>query len=473
MGRGPSHSAVEPAFRKTLASAPMRRPSDFTAAIRLVLALLLSGWTNAFAGEPARVVILTPHPEEIRREFDAGFRRWHQERFGVPVSVEWRDYGGSGDAQRILESEYRSRPEGIGIDVFFGGGPEPYHSLADLGLLARHRPDPRILEGVPRVAHGVELYDTNHLWFGACLASFGILQNTRVQRELGLPRAARWTDLADPRYLGWVGAGDPRNSGTMNNMFEAFLQYHGWEAGWSHLTRIAANIRSFDRISSTTAKECALGQVACAFAIDYYGFIQIAAVGPGQMEMVLPADFTAVTPDGVARLRGGPNPETAGRFLDYLLSAEAQRLWYLPAGVPGGPVQSTLERLPIRPDVYARDRDRSRILLNPFELKQDFHYDTRLAGRRRSVVRALFGAALIDPHPELQRAWKHLIAVGLPPAAVEELGRPLVTESEAEALLKEGWGRRDGAERRIRTTIAWQKRALERYERLARWPEAP
>lgn len=449
----------------------MRKVFELLKSVRILLVLLAIPRLDAV--DPSRVVVLSPHPEEIRREFGTGFREWHRERFGSPAEVEWRDYGGSGDAQRILESEFRSRPEGIGIDVFFGGGPEPYLALSDASLLARHGPDPLILAGIPRVAGGVELYDTNRLWFGACLASFGILQNTRVQRELGLPRATRWEDLADPRYFGWVGAGDPRNSGTMNNMFEAFLQHYGWEGGWSRLARIAANIRSFDRISSTTAKECALGQVACAFSIDYYGFIQIAAVGPGQMEMVLPADFTAITPDGVALLRGGPNPTVAGRFLDYLLSAEAQRLWYLPQGTPGGPALATLERLPIRPDVYAQDHGRSRILLNPFELKQDFHYDTRLAGRRRSVVRALFGATLIDPHPELRRAWKHLIEVGLPPEAVEELGRPMITEAEAERWLREGWGRRENAGRRLQATIEWQRRALERYERLARWPKAP
>ena len=73
-----------------------------------------------------------------------------------------------------------------------------------------------MLEGIATHANGAEVYDPGHGWYGACLSSFGILQNTRVQRLVGLPEVKRWEELADPRLAGWVGAGDPRLSGTMN-----------------------------------------------------------------------------------------------------------------------------------------------------------------------------------------------------------------------------------------------------------------
>jgi len=444
----------------------MRVPNILPRLAGLVL-LLLAARVRGQAPEVARVVVLTPHPEEIRSEFQRGFTNWYGKTFGGAARIEWRDYGGSGDAQRIVESEFKSRPDGIGIDVFFGGGPEPFLALADQKLLSPHSAGPGVLEGIPRVANGVEIYDTQRLWFGACLSSFGILQNTRVQQLAGLPRATRWEDLADPKFFGWVGAGDPRNSGTMNNMFEAFLQFYGWEQGWTKLAQIAGNVRSFDRISSTTAKECALGQVACAFCIDYYGFIQISTAGATNMELVLPRDFTAISPDGVAILKGAPNRETAGRFMDFLLSDEGQLLWYLPLGAKDGPVANALERLPVRPALYASRGGESRIRLNPFELTQKFQYDARLAGKRRGVVRALFGALMIDPHPELKRAWKRLIERGLPAAEVAEFGRPPITEAEATRMIKDGWGRRENAEPRLRMGIRWQREALEKYRRIA------
>ena len=106
--------------------------------LRFLLALLLVPTGLAAVPAAARVVVLTPHPEEIRSEFKRGFETWHRERFGEPAEVEWRDYGGSGDAQRIVESEFRSRPGGIGIDVFFGGGTEPFQALAEQKLLTAH-----------------------------------------------------------------------------------------------------------------------------------------------------------------------------------------------------------------------------------------------------------------------------------------------------------------------------------------------
>ena len=37
--------------------------------------------------DAASVIIITPHPEQIRNEFGDGFARWHQARFGTPATV--------------------------------------------------------------------------------------------------------------------------------------------------------------------------------------------------------------------------------------------------------------------------------------------------------------------------------------------------------------------------------------------------
>lgn len=417
------------------------------------------------ASGAAPLILVSPHPEEIRVEFEQGFGAWHRARYQEEVRLEWRDVGGSSDAQRFVESEFTRRPAGIGIDLFFGGGPEPFLALAEKRLVEPHRPAAELQAGLPRMANGVEIHDPAGAWHGACLSSFGILQNLRVQQRVGLPRVARWEELARPELSGWVGAGDPRNSGTMNNMFEAFLQAYGWERGWSLLTRIAANVRQFDRFSSTTAKEAAQGQVAYSFCIDYYGFIQIGAVGGGQLVMTLPADFTSVSPDGIAILKGAPHRQTAGRFLDYLLSDAGQALWMLPQGHPEGPRWHTLMRLPVRPELYERHRAVSPIQVNPFTLHAAFKYDAQLARQRRDLVRSLFGALLVDVQPELKRAWAAVVRRGAREAEVEALGRMPLGEAEGQALLAGEW---KSAEQRNRRRGQWQAWAREKYRRLSR-----
>jgi ABC-type Fe3+ transport system substrate-binding protein len=225
-----------------------------------------------------RVIILTPQVDAIRHEFAHGFAAWHRAQFGEEAEADWRNVGGTSDALRFIQSNLPASL-GIGLDILFGGGQEPYLLLADKRLAAPYQPPTNLLAGIPQNLHGMEIYDANFNWFAAALSSFGILENTRLQRLLHLPLARRWEELADPKLLGWVGVGDPRNSGTMNVMFESFLQASGWERGWQKLTQIGGNARGFDRLSSSTAKDVTLGETAYGFAIDFYGFSQIAAAG--------------------------------------------------------------------------------------------------------------------------------------------------------------------------------------------------
>jgi ABC-type Fe3+ transport system substrate-binding protein len=212
-------------------------------------------------GQP-RVIVITPHVDAIRNEFGRGFAEWHAKHFNGPAVVEWRNVGGTADSVRFIQSEFSKKPEGIGIDCLFGGGMEPYLLLDDKKLLQAYRPPAEIVDSIPQSVLGMDAYDPEFTWFGAAFSSFGILQNKRVQGVLGLPLAHAWQDLTNPALMGWIGAGDPRNSGTMNVMFEAFLQYFGWEEGWRVLTQIAGNTRKFDRVSSSTAKDVTLGETA-------------------------------------------------------------------------------------------------------------------------------------------------------------------------------------------------------------------
>ena len=421
----------------------------------------------ARAWSDARVVILSPHVSSITEEFGQGFARWHQQTYGEPAVVEWRNLGGTADALRFVQSEFTTKPEGIGLDCFFGGGPEPYLLLSDKGLLEPWRLPAAILGGIPQHANGVEIYDAQFRWYGAAVSSFGILQNTRVQRALGLPLVRRWEELADPRLLGWVGVGDPRKSGTMNNMFEAFLQAYGWERGWQLLTCIAGNAAKFDFLSSSTAKDVTLGEAAYGFAIDFYGFTQIAVAGRTNMTFALPEDFTALSADGLAILKGAPHRATARRFLEFVMSEPGQKLWHLPRGHPEGPRAFSIERMSVRPDLYPRYREVSNIAFSPFELKQRFQYDARLARDRREVVAALAGALLVDTHAELRRTWKAVIAAGDPAGMTAELGAMPLSDSEARALAGEPW---KDAGLRNRKKLEWQNWAQQKYRRIERLP---
>jgi ABC-type Fe3+ transport system substrate-binding protein len=411
-----------------------------------------------------RVIIITPHVDAIRAELGRAFAAWHQKRFGEPAGVDWRNVGGTSDALRFVQSEFASKSNGIGIDIFFGGGIEPYLLLSEKKFSQRYDPPAGLLDGIPQSVNGLEVYDAGHTWFGAALSSFGILQNLRVQRTVGLPRAEKWPDLAQPAVLGWVAAGDPRNSGTMTVMYECFLQFYGWERGWQTLTQLAGNARKFDRLSSGTAKEVTLGEAAYGLALDYYGFTQVAVGGRTNLSFALPSDFAPVNADGIAILRGAPHLALAQRFLEFVLSEDGQKLWCLPRGHPEGPQQFSIERMPIRPDFYRRFKGVSNIEFSPFDLKQDFRYNSRVARDRRDLMPALFGALLVDTHAELVHAWRGIIRRGLRPEEAAELGRMPLTEKQAMEMAGKAWN--DPAYRNQKK-IEWQSWAQAKYWNLA------
>jgi len=410
------------------------------------------------------LVVISPHNEAIREEFERGFARWTADRLGAAVDIDWRVVGGSSEAIRFVQSEFARKPDGIGVDVFFGGGQEPFYELAEKGWSAPCPLPAPVLDGLPAEIGGIELRDPAGRWYGSAVSTFGILENLRVQKLAGLPRVERWEDLADPRLMGWVGAGDPRGSGTMHVMFESFLQARGWEEGWRLLTCLAGNTRRFDRISTTTAKDAALGETAYALAIDFYAFSQIASAGRTNLTFVLPSDFSALVPDGVAVLRGAPNAALACQFLEFVLSDAGQELWLLPVGHPGGPTRHSIERMPVRPDLYRRHRAVSNVESSPFERVTGFRYDARLAQQRRGVVATMAGALFVDVHPDLQRAWRSVVRRGATPEHVRQLGTVPISEQEARELSAGPW--KDSRTRNAYRT-SWQTWARTKYRSLA------
>ena len=74
-----------------------------------------------------RVIIISPHNEQIRFEFGRGFDLWHQARYGEPARVDWSVPGGTSEIRKMLQSEWiaslkRGEVPGGNADLVFGGG---------------------------------------------------------------------------------------------------------------------------------------------------------------------------------------------------------------------------------------------------------------------------------------------------------------------------------------------------------------
>jgi iron(III) transport system substrate-binding protein len=317
-------------------------------------------------GDVAKLVIVTPHVESIRREFGQAFSDWHRQRYGQAVAIDWRNFGASQivkffDASRIAYDTFGN----YGVDLAWGGGDALFEDqLKKGGHLQPITLPPELMKrafAVPDLG-GLPLYDRGSppQWFGTALSSFGIAYNRDVVAHLGLPEPKTWRDLTDPRYRGWIVMADIERS-----MADASQQGRseddGWADGMGLLRQIAANARLFTDASSALPGQISSGDVAAGMTIDFHSLNQIdvlppRADGTKRMAYVEPVNATAVNPDpiAVAKTKGEVNP-VALRFIEFVLSEPGQKLWYTPPGKPGGPRQSGLYRLPIQASLYATD----------------------------------------------------------------------------------------------------------------------
>ena len=137
---------------------------------------------------------------------------------------------------------------------------------------------------------------------------------------------------------------------------------------------------------------------------------------------------------------------------------------------PGGPTRYPLCRLSVVPKLYEEfpPEARSTGRVNPFAMKNSVRYDGKLGGRRWDALNDLFGAWVIDAHPDLRDAWAAVCA--LPADSAErarleaELFAPPCTEAELSAYA----GTLADGNPRIRTEMVtrWGEQARERYRRV-------
>ena len=82
-----------------------------------------------------RLVLISPHPDGVQNEFEAAFKSHYSRLTGREIALEWLDVGGgTSSILRYIKSEFSRAPGGIGIDIFFGGGIDPFMEIADMGL---------------------------------------------------------------------------------------------------------------------------------------------------------------------------------------------------------------------------------------------------------------------------------------------------------------------------------------------------
>lgn len=223
------------------------------------------------------LVIISPHNEAIRYEFGRAFERWHHEKHGKPVLVDWRNIGGTSEISRYLSSQFSAafkaawiedghpwnqsiaqafnnpkinpRDEklpkevrearigflvsdvGIGIDLFFGGGEYDHSRQAAMGQIVpsgfAFTPEAGEILGkaIPQNISGEKWFDPDDTWYGVTVSSFGICYNLDSLQKAGMVKEPQtWADLGNPQLFRKVALADPTKSGSAAKAFEMVIQ---------------------------------------------------------------------------------------------------------------------------------------------------------------------------------------------------------------------------------------------------------
>ena len=284
-------------------------------------------------GDSDTLVVITPHAESIKYEFERAFQRYYFEKFNRNIVIDWRSPGGTSDIVRYINDRYeaafrryceknslpwnssiaaafrnpRVKPDkgpdasdeakaraiflesdvSIDIDVFFGGGTYDQSSQARKGYavsagIKELHPDWFKANVMPESWSGEAIYDPDGGYYGVCLATFGICYNPdRLHGAAQLPK--RWSDLTDPAYFNSLAIADPTKSGSINKCFEVMIQQcmseavkagktpgEGWQDGFNLIRRLVGNSRTISESAGKVTREVASGNAAAGMAIDFY-----------------------------------------------------------------------------------------------------------------------------------------------------------------------------------------------------------
>lgn len=256
---------------------------------------LLSG-ANAFAAQT--VVVYSAISTKLTQAFVEAFQKANPDITVQVIS------GGSGELLTRVKAE-RNNPLG---DVLLGPDADTFDS--DLGLFESYNsPESSAFDAAALQAdHRYSGFSTNFQVF---------IINTKMMPLDQAPKT--WKDLAKPEYKGKILMANSAQSGSAFSQLHQIVALYGWDV----MDAIVANA-TFVPSSKLAFQNVAKGEIPLGLTSEF-NVLQSKKDG-NPVDAVYPEDGTALIVDASALIAGGPNPEAAKKFVDFVNSKQAHEL---------------------------------------------------------------------------------------------------------------------------------------------------
>ena len=214
--------------------------------------------------------------------------------------------GGAGSLMTKIAAERQSGK--IIADILWHSEVPDFYNMRDEGILYQYE--------TPLISEILNPFDD---WDGhftaARLGTLGIIINTNMIKT----PPTQWPDVLNPEYKGLFVIADPSLSGTAF-MSVAMLEK---QFGWEFIEKLRDNDARMGRGSGQVIDDTANGEFAACLGVDYIVSDRI-ALG-ASLALHYPPEVL-MAPSPIAIFRDATNLEPAKKFVDYLLSQEAQQM---------------------------------------------------------------------------------------------------------------------------------------------------
>ena len=268
--------------------------------LALAIAMCMVFGLAAQVSAAEKMILYTSMKESLIGTIYEAFKKKHP---GVTI-----DYQSAGAGKLMAKIATERQAGKVLADVLWTSEVPDFYNLKSEGMVEKYVPS-----NFKELINPFDDYDGS--FTAARLGTLGIVYNTKFIKKT----PASWDEIFGKDFTGAFGIANPSLSGTAYMSISLLVKQFGWE----FIEKMAKHKSKICKGAGQVVDDTASGELVGCIAVDYITLDKIkkgASLGYAFPKEIL------VVPSPVAILKGTPNLSAAQKFVDFLLSKEAQEI---------------------------------------------------------------------------------------------------------------------------------------------------